>query len=427
MRKYLCGVVGVLLLSALFAAHAWAGGLILYELGTPDVGLASAGYAARAQDAGTIATNPAGMSRLETSELLLGAQALYADLEFSPNANTNVDGGGGDGGNAVEWFPGGSAFYVHKVSSDLTMGFGLFGNFGLMLEYDADWAGRYLFQEGGLLGLSLMPAVAYRFNDRLSVGAGLNAMYGIFENQAAVNNPAAGGLPDGKLEYEDSDWGFGANLGVLYELSQATRFGLTYCSEISLEFEDTPDLEGLGPVLTGALQAAGLLNNQLGVDIDKPQTVMASVYHELNDRWAVLGNVGWENWSEFGLIGVHIDSEEPKSLTADRDYDDTWHVALGAQYRVSEPWLLSFGVAYDSSMMEDEARTADVPTGDTWRFGLGGQYQWREDLLVGFGYTLAWLGDLEMDQTRGPLSGRIAGDYEDSLMHFLAVNFRWTF
>ena len=58
--------------AGVFATAAWliapaasAGGLFLYEIGTADVGLASAGYTARAQDASTAFTNPAGMTRLE--------------------------------------------------------------------------------------------------------------------------------------------------------------------------------------------------------------------------------------------------------------------------------------------------------------------------------------------------------------------------
>ena len=53
---------GLALLSIPPASHA--GGLLLYEVGTADVGLASAGYSARAQDASTVFTNPAGMTRL---------------------------------------------------------------------------------------------------------------------------------------------------------------------------------------------------------------------------------------------------------------------------------------------------------------------------------------------------------------------------
>jgi hypothetical protein len=40
-----------ILLASLIASPAQAGGLYLYELGTPDVGTAAAGWAARAQDA----------------------------------------------------------------------------------------------------------------------------------------------------------------------------------------------------------------------------------------------------------------------------------------------------------------------------------------------------------------------------------------
>jgi long-subunit fatty acid transport protein len=55
------------------------------------------------------------------------------------------------------------------MSKDLKVGFGVYGNFGLGLDYDSDWVGRYYVQEGTLLGLSLQPTVAYRVNEKLSV------------------------------------------------------------------------------------------------------------------------------------------------------------------------------------------------------------------------------------------------------------------
>jgi long-chain fatty acid transport protein len=57
---------------AVFGGTAWAGGISLYEFGSPDVGLAAAGYAARAQDASTVFTNPAGMSHLDASQVMAG-------------------------------------------------------------------------------------------------------------------------------------------------------------------------------------------------------------------------------------------------------------------------------------------------------------------------------------------------------------------
>ena len=35
-------------------------------------------------------------------------------------------------------------------------------------------------------------------------------------------------------------------------------------------------------------------------------------------------------------------------LTTNLDYKNTWHIPADMQYRLSEPWLLNFEVAYDS-------------------------------------------------------------------------------
>jgi len=105
-----------------------AGGLYLYEIGTRDAGLASAGWAARAADAGTLATNPAGLARLTQPELIVGAQPLYLDLEFDPDDNTTVRGSDGD---PASWIPSGGLFYARPVNDRWAWGVGVYGNFGL--------------------------------------------------------------------------------------------------------------------------------------------------------------------------------------------------------------------------------------------------------------------------------------------------------
>ena len=67
---YLQRILPILALAA-FTSPVWAGGPAPYEIGTPDLGLASAGWSARAQDAATVATNPAGMTRLDRSDIPL--------------------------------------------------------------------------------------------------------------------------------------------------------------------------------------------------------------------------------------------------------------------------------------------------------------------------------------------------------------------
>ncbi|MFZ0133490.1 MAG: outer membrane protein transport protein, partial [Desulfobacterales bacterium] len=198
-------------LGALAPGPATAGGLIAYEFGTAEVGLASAGYGARAQDASTAFTNPAGMTRLAGTQVLAAGQVLWGNTKFSIGSGTSPELGNEDGGYAVGsngWFLGGGGFASYSVTPDLKLGFALTGNFGAPLSYDDNWAGRYYVQETTLLGISLVPSLAYKVTDKLSLGAGLTAMYGTYTNQVAINNvdPAFG---DGRLKLDDTDWGWG--------------------------------------------------------------------------------------------------------------------------------------------------------------------------------------------------------------------------
>jgi long-chain fatty acid transport protein len=271
-----------------------------------------------------------------------------------------------------------------------------------------------------------MPTVAYKFTDWLSVGAGLNVMYGYLKGQVAVNNIAPG-LPDGQLEYKDEAWGFGANLGVLIEPVKGTRLGVTYLSQVELDFKDSPRFTNLGPGMTAALNRTGLLNASLDLGMTLPNRVMFGVHQDLGKGWALMLDVNWEQWSQFGKVEVGIDSANPVSLTKTVDYNDTWHIAVGAQYRPSERWVLSGGFAYDSSMMDDQDRTVATPVGETYRFGLGVQYAIQKNLQLGLAYEFAWSGNLSVNQFRGPAAGRVAGEFQNSYANFIALNMNWVF
>jgi len=410
--------------TVLSTVPAHGGGLFLYEVGSPDVGYAAAGNAARAEEPSTLLFNPAGMTRLEGTQVQGGLQGLYGQLQFAPNQSTTTS--GSNGGNAIGLFPGGSAFVTHALSDDFRVGFGVYSNFGLAEKWQDDWVGRYYTQQSALLGVSLAPAVAYRIGGGLSIGAALNIMYGYLKQTAAVNNVLPT-LQDGKLEVSDGAWGVGGNVGLLYEFSKAARVGLTYTSPVKLNFSANPKFSGLGPGLTGVLQVTGLYDTKLDLGLTVPQTLMGSVYYALNDRWALLGDLGWQNWASFGRVEVSVASANPTSLTTNVGYKDTWHVAGGAQYQLSEPWRLTFGVAYDSSMTTASNRTLALAVGEAWRFGIGTKYALQKNLELGLAYEFLWSGSPSVDVHRGPLAGQVAGAYTNSWIQFLTMNATWKF
>jgi len=422
--------------TGLVSGNALAGGLLLYEVGTADVGLASAGYSARAQDAATVFTNPAGMTRLDGSQLTLGAQLLYGDLKFSPANGTSPDLGTNNGGNPIGWFPGGGVFFSHSISPDLKVGIAATGNFGLALKYNSDWVGRYYVQEATLIGMSVLPSIAYRVNQNLSLGASLNVMYGKLKQQVAINNPGRGIIrpdTDGQLDLDNSTWGIGVNLGALYEFSPATRVGFTWNSQVKLDFEPTLNFSGLAPGMQALVNARGFNNAVLGINMTVPQQLMLSGFHQVNDRWAVLGSLGWQQWSKFGYPEIgFVNSGNPNSITADLDYKDTWHFALGGQYRVSQPWLLNFGVAYDSGFQNNGHISPALPANSQWRFGIGAQNEISKNFSWGLAAEYVYGGTLDVNnqgQLPVTLGGRgdLVGSYNNAAVYFIAANLNWKF
>jgi long-chain fatty acid transport protein len=433
MKRSVFGVA----LAALGTASgaALAGGMMVYEIGTADTGLASAGYNVRAQDASTVFTNPAGMTRLAGDQVLAGGQLLWGNTKFSIGSGTSPGLGSDDGGYAVGhegWFPGGGLFASYTASPDVKLGFALGGNFGGALNYHNDWVGRYYVQQTWLVGLSLLPSVAWKVNDKLSLGASLNAMYGIYKNNVAINNidPLFG---DGRLKMKDETWGWGANLGLLYELTPATRIGVTWGSQINLNFNSPAEFAGLAPGVSAALNKAGLLNSSIAVGIKVPQEVMASLFTQVDDRWTLLASFGWQQWSKFGQIQLGIeDSTNPTSLTTNIPFKDTWHVAVGAQYRVSEPWLLNFGIAYDSGFQQNSDQISPLlPSNSAWRFGVGGQKQVSKTSFWGVTAEYLYGGTLRTNIQAKPVAlggrGDLVGSYPSTGVLFFGGYYNWSF
>lgn len=428
------GAGKVLVLALAFTAAgsvrtAAAGGISLYEFGTPEVGLAAAGYAARAQDAATVYTNPAGMTRLAGNQLGGGVQALYGNQEFSIGQGTTPALGTGDGGRPVGWVPGGGLFYSHSVSPDFKLGIAVTGDFGSAVKYDSDWVGRYYVQEAKLLGPSIVPSAAWRIDPRWSVGAGVTLMYGMLENKVAVNNLVGA---DGQLSIDDNAWGYGVRLGVLYEPTPATRLGVTYNSQIKLDFQASPEWSGVGPLLTALLRSRGLFDTRVDLGVRVPQGVMASAYHEIDARWAILASLGWQDWSRFGRVDVAVDSNNPITLTTALDYKDTWHVSAGAQGRLSETWRVNFGVGYDSRFQPNGEVALAMPTNAAWRFAVGAQNRIGKDIDWGVSLSYVVQDDLEVNRS-GPVPvalggrGTVTGSFDSPRIVFVATYLNWRF
>jgi long-chain fatty acid transport protein len=175
------------------------------------------------------------------------------------------------------------------------------------------------------------------------------------------------------------------------------------------------------------------LDSSLKVGVKVPQQVMGSLFSQVDDRWALLGSVGWQQWSKFGEVQIGIENpNDPISLTNDLSFQDTWHFSVGAQYRVSEPWLINFGIAYDTAFQDSSAVSPLLPANSAWRFGAGAQQQLSPSTFWGFAVEYAYGGTLDTElRSKLPVEaggrGDVVGSFEDTGIIFAAAYFSWKF
>jgi long-chain fatty acid transport protein len=404
-------------LLALLASNGYAGALYIYEVGSPtETAYAGAGMAARAQDAGTVFTNPAGMTRFDGNATLAAGGLLYLHAPFDTDSGNTIS---GTDGSTTEFFPYGSFAYVHSVSDKLKLGVSIQNNFGLGLDWGTNWVGRYTATSADILAPQVQPTVAYKVNDWLSVGAGAGLTLGYLNAKLRVNNSTldGAGFGDGKMEYKDTDFAVQGNFGIMLNPNESTRIGLRYLTETDLDFEDDPHFSRIGP--TTGLVTSKVRKLDLGMKM--PQSVMLGVFHDLNDKWAILGSVGWDEWSRFGHVDVSVDVSP--TVTTDLKYDDTYHVGIGAQYQHNSKWLYSAGYSYDSALSSGAHRSPAIPMGEMSRLGGGFEYQKRDDLTVGAAADILWEGDLSVNASSN--GGTVSGEYENVFIAFFTVYAKW--
>ena len=399
---------------------AYAGSAYIYEMANPtDTGYAGAGLAARANDAGTVFTNPAGMTRFKGSTYLAGVTPLYINASFNSDQDTTAT--GPDKG-VYEFLSGASFAAILPVGDKLRLGISAQNNFGLALDWGNSWVGRYEATKAALIAPQLQPTAAYKVSNWLSIGAGAGLTLGYLDDEARVNNLDPN-LGDGKLKYDDTDFAVQGNFGVMIEPSDKTRIGLRYLTETELDFKSDIYFSGLGPGFNDPLVDLTTPANGVDLGMKMPQSLMAGIFHQFNDQWTFLGSVGWEDWSRFSRVRVKVEGTEINRVV-DEGFDDTYHFGVGTQYQYNPKLMLTAGFSYDSSMADSDTRPITLPLGAMYRYGLGFKYQKSDDLLFGGGLSFLWEGDLKVKPAGGPQTG-VSGQYDNVSITFLSLYVQW--
>jgi len=224
-----------LIMALLATQSALAAGFYISEVGTP-LSLGTAGAANPTNNIGADSSwaNPAGMTGLDKSKFLGGLQVVAPNVRFDSSVATA---GGSDGGNAGNAVPIPSFFYVNTVTDKLRLGFSVAGIIGGGVDYGDRFVGRYSTTLAELGAVGMSPAIAYKFNDRFSLGAGVSIIYTRFDQDIAINQSIVG-ASDGQLKIvKADDWGYQPYVGMTWNMTKRAMLGFVYRAEMDVELE----------------------------------------------------------------------------------------------------------------------------------------------------------------------------------------------
>ena len=413
------------------SSQALANGLAINEHSASGMGTAFAGRSSSAQDASTVAGNPAGMSKLERREVSGGLAFIHAltDIEATSAKYKATDTADGD---MVPFSTIPFGYYVTPINDKLHFGLGLYVPFAVASDYEKNFQGRYKGLHSAVEVVNLQPTISYKVNDQVSVGAGLviSRIYGKLTNNLTFNSA----LPDAKVDIEGDDIAYGFNAGVLVDINDQLSWGLTYKSQIKYGLEGDTKVSDVD-VRTGMDTLNGTYDAT--VDITMPESIDTSVTYRLDDQWTLYGGATWTRWSRLDALVVKNKDAHPAltELTEDLKWEDTWSFAVGASYQLNPQWVLRAGLALDESPTNDTHRTTRIPVSDRTIFSVGAGWNINQDMTLDLAYSYLMEDEgkvSQADKSLPPAMGGItiqpgySAKYENSA-HGLAAQLTYRF
>ncbi|WP_421200651.1 outer membrane protein transport protein [Aeromonas enteropelogenes] len=377
---------------ALATSQVHAAAFQLNEHSASGLGRAYAGEAAIADNAAVLARNPAAMTTFDKMAVSVSGTYIKPDVDVDGSIATPLGKvSASESGIAPSAFVPAS-YFIQPLNDQWAWGIGLFSNYGLSTEYSKTFPAGAGAGDTELLTLNINPNIAYRINEQFSIGAGINAVYGAAElnRYAGLLGPALGQKSDTRIAHLKGDtWGFGWNVGTLYEINKDHRFALTYRSQVDMSFDG--DFQGL---TSGNRTVDGNLK------LDLPAQAEFAGYHRLNQQFAVHYSINWTDWSAFQeLKATSSQCAGGICLQKDEKFKDSTRYSIGGTWYINPAWEARLGFAYDNSPIEPEYRSLSIPDSDRVWYSAGATYHINPDMSVDFG--MAYLDGKEVDVSEG--------------------------
>ena len=378
----------------------------------PLIGTAYAGNAAIGNEITAMIDNPANLAYCMASQIAVGATPIWPTIKFRSDAGVAVR---DSAASAV--VP--SGFASWNFNSKWKFGLALTTPFGLKTDYSATSVVAPFNMLTDLLTQKATAVAAYKVNDILSLGVGLEAMYSNAElTKLALPSPL-----NITSRIKGKGWGVGGTVGFIVQPTCATRIGLAYNFSILTKVRGNVRFTPQRP-------ASNLINASTEASVKYPDSATLSVHHQINEQWALMASAIYTGWSKFKELRLKFSSGLPDDVTS-FNFRNTWFWSIGVTYKPTADWILRAGIALDEGAIKsDDNRHFSVPDSRRKWLACGATYKFSKNWDLTASYAHEFVSHTRISGTKtypAPLPAKtLSGNFRQHI-DFVALQVRYTF
>jgi len=386
MKKKLTIVLAAALLA--FAPAAHGAGFLIYEHGVAAMAMGGA-FTAVANNPSAIWHNPAGLSWVEGTQVLLGATFIIPSGSVNMPSPPNPSPpplllGPTTFKQANQVFTPPNVYITHKFSDRVTAGIGFMAPFGLGTEWpnttNSPFPLRYLGYKNDMKTFFVNPTIAVKLLDRLSVGFGVSYIFSDLTldlyQSVVLPPPPAVGLPyDVPTAMKGSGDSFNFNAGVLYK-GKGFSLGASYRSHFNIKYSGTVNLDN--QFVPAPLQPYIPPEGTVTTTFKFPAILTVGLAIDISEKLLWSFDFHTYFWGRFDSYTADIVFPSPypaQTLTAPQNWKDAHCTRTGFQYKASDKLTLRLGGFYDETPQPVETMDPNLPDNDRWAVTGGVGYK----------------------------------------------------
>lgn len=352
-------------------------------------------------------TKQTGMGHTGTA-MRLGAEGMHFNpaslvyinkMDFSVGASgviSNVNYTGAKGYEASTKNPIGTPLFLYAgfsvIPERLAVGLSVTTPYGSTVDWGSNWAGSSLVQDISLKSYFFQPTVSLKLCKGLSFGAGLVIATGNFSLSRGLM--PAGSLVAADAKYKDvvplsvgvngsSSVRFGYNLGLMYEFNDQFSVGLNYRSKILMRVSSGEaklnyiDAKAQQIIASLGVPIPPIDEASFSSELPLPSNVTLGFAFKPIEKLSLALDVQYTAWSAYKKLDLEFNEEILKkyNIKADKKYENTFAIRLGAQYALNKSIDLRAGIYYDQTPVQEMHYNPETPGADKIGYSIGASYR----------------------------------------------------